>query len=488
MPITSREIKIAIIEDDEDDFFIISDYLRAIEGNKFVIHWCNDYDDALDRIRKRAYDIYLVDYRLGSHTGLELLQEVEKEHSDYDDPIVLLTGKGNRAIDVMAMKSGATDYLIKSELNTEKLERCIRYSLDRSISLKEIKARENKYRNLFEGSNDAVFIADRNLNMGEANQAASLLFAVRRSELSSHNLYDFIKDNDEKELLQQLLAIRDNIRELPIEILSKEKETRSCLLSISVLENTDGKSILYGILHDITSIKRAEASNIQAQKLAANERLMRVLAHEIRNPLNNISLSADQFDMSESDKDLQQNLLDIIKRNCIRINHIISELLDLTKPPELTFQQHTLQEILDECIAMTTDRINLNRITVTKHYPEYPLEISANKSKLMIAFTNILVNAVEAMEAGKGQLNISMSATPEFYHVSIRDNGKGIPEEYLSKLFEPFFTLKKNGIGLGLAASYSIIQSHKAAVQVESKQNAGTNFIISFNRQNGVKA
>jgi signal transduction histidine kinase len=191
--------------------------------------------------------------------------------------------------------------------------------------------------------------------------------------------------------------------------------------------------------------------------------------------------------MSESDKDMQQNLLDIIKRNCIRINHIISELLDLTKPPELTFQQHTLQEILDECIAMTTDRINLNRITVTKDYPEHPLEISANKSKLMIAFTNILVNAVEAMEAGKGQLDISMSATPEFYHVSIRDNGKGIPEEYLSKLFEPFFTLKKNGIGLGLAASYSIIQSHKAAVQVESKENGGTNFIISFNRQNGAK-
>ena len=82
-----------------------------------------------------------------------------------EEPIVLLTGKGNREIDIMAMQSGATDYLVKSELNTEKLERCIRYSLESAHVLKELKDRENKYRNLFEGSKDAVFIADARLNL-----------------------------------------------------------------------------------------------------------------------------------------------------------------------------------------------------------------------------------------------------------------------------------------------------------------------------------
>jgi signal transduction histidine kinase len=74
-----------------------------------------------------------------------------------------------------------------------------------------------------------------------------------------------------------------------------------------------------------------------------------------------------------------------------------------------------------------------------------------------------------------------LSALPNTYNVSIKDNGKGIPEQYMQKLFEPFFTLKPDGIGLGLATSYSIIQSHKGNVQVESKPNVGTNFIISFN-------
>ena len=98
----------------------------------------------------------------------------------------------------------------------------------------------------------------------------------------------------------------------------------------------------------------------------------------------------------------------------------------------------------------------------------------------MIAFTNILVNAIEAMEAGKGELFITITNTPSNYMISIRDNGRGIPSEYLQKLFEPFFTMKKNGIGLGLPAAYSIIQSHKGDIRVESQVNKGAEFIISL--------
>lgn len=107
------------------------------------------------------------------------------------------------------------------------------------------------------------------------------------------------------------------------------------------------------------------------------------------------------------------------------------------------------------------------------------MEILADKSKLKIAFSNILVNAIEAMN-GDGKLAVSLSDSPGGATVSIRDNGVGIAEENLPNLFQPFFTLKKNGIGLGLAASYSIFQSHKASVQVESQLDKGSNFIITF--------
>ncbi len=479
-----QDIRVVIIDDDEDDYFIIADYIKAIEGSNFIIDWCNNYQEAIQKINGREYDIYFIDYRLGSHTGLDLLQAINQ--GEFYDPVVLLTGKGNKDIDVKAMESGATDYLIKSELTTENLERCIRYSLDRAADLKELKARENKYRNLFENSKDAVFIADTDLVMTEVNNAASLLFQCEGNELINRNLFDFIKDDPQKKLLCESFKRKDTINDLPVEIENPSGETKSCLLSLS-FPDTEDEQLVHGILHDITNIKKAELANLQAQKLSANERLMRTLAHEIRNPLNNILLSVDHFTLPyDDDIENQKNLVNIMQRNCVRINHIITELLNLTKPLEMSFQQHSLQDILDESITMTSDRINLQKVTVHKNYPEFPLEISANKSKLVIAFTNIIINAIEAMEAGKGELSVTLSALPNSYNISIKDNGKGVPAEYLQKLFEPFFTMKKNGIGLGLPASYSIIQSHKGDIRVESHVNRGTEFIINLSAENNI--
>ena len=480
--LTAQDIRILIVDDDEDDYFILAEYIKEIEGSKFVIEWCSDYDEALKKIRDRKYHIYFVDYRLGHHTGLELLQEVYSD--EFYDPVVLLTGKGNKDIDIKAMQSGATDYLVKSELNTEKLERCIRYSLDRADDLKELKAREIKYRNLFENSKDAIFIVDENLIFSEANHAASMLFSSKIKELMGKSLYDFIRSEQQGRQVAQLVDGKENINDLKIEIENNRGESIFCLLSLSFIESHDGSYFIHGILHDMTNIRRAEAANLQAQKLAANERLMRTLAHEIRNPLNNIGLSLDYLTVPAGEDESQNDLVSIMQRNCVRINHIITELLDLTKPPELTFQPCSLQEILDESIAISSDRINLQKIEVQKNYAPVPLVIPANKSKLTIAFTNILINAVEAMSGGNGKLSIGAEEFPSRYAVSIKDNGNGIPEEYLPKLFEPFFTLKKNGVGLGLAASYSIFQSHKANVYVESKIDKGTEFVITFNREN----
>ena len=471
-------IRIAIVDDDEDDYLIISDYINAMEDARLQMDWCKDYQTAIEKIQQKEYDLYLVDYRLGNQTGLDLLEASAAMGSNA--PIVLLTGKGNRAIDIQAMQSGATDYLVKADLNTEKLERCIRYSLDRAQSLKELKARESKDRNLFEGSKDAVIIGDEKLNFIELNDAAFLLLGLDKDELSAHNLFEYIKDETQKKQVCESLGKRKSITDIEIQIHS-QNELKLCLLSISFYTDTEDRSLVHAILHDITHIKKAEIANLQAQKLAANERLMRTLAHEIRNPLNNISLAIDQMLVPDEDsKDIQ--IAEIIKRNSIRINKIISELLSLTKPPELVFEKNSLQEILDESIAMTTDRINLQNVKVEKDYANGAYLIQADKPKLIIAFTNILINAIEAMEVNKGQLVVSVNETKDNYSVCIRDNGSGIPAEYIPRLFEPFFTSKKNGTGLGLVASYSIIQSHKGSIQVESEVDKGSSFYITFNK------
>lgn len=476
--LTDREIRIAIIDDDEDDFLIISDYIRGINPTKFTIDWYKDYSSAMEQIRGKSYHLYFVDYFLGNRTGLDLLKDAAA--INFDRPIVLLTGFGNRSIDVSAMLNGATDYLVKSDLTTEKLERCIRYSLERSNFLQELKARETKYRTLFEGSKDAVFIADTELAFSEVNDAANILLQPKNGNLSGSTLYDFVDDMVQKARIRDLVKTSGSINDLEIIIRNNEKGVRNCLLSLNVIQNANLLPVIHGIIHDITDIKKAELANLQAEKLAANERLIRMLAHEIRNPLNNIVLSAEH--LVEEQDNQNRSFVEIIQRNSKRINQIISELLGMATHSELLFDKHSLQEIMDESLDLAADRINLHKIDLEKNYPSSPLLVDADKNKLVIAFTNILINAVEAMECQKGKLFILVEALPEKYLVSIKDNGCGIPQESLSKLFDPFYTSKKNGMGLGLTATYSIIQSHKARIQVESCINKGTHFQISFDK------
>ena len=470
--------KIAIIEDDEDDYLIIKDYITEIEGKSFTVDWFQDYNSAIEAIKNKEYHLYFVDYFLGHKTGLDLLDAAAELNCD--EPIILLTGLGNKAIDIKAMERGATDYLVKNDLSTEKLERCIRYALERSSFLKELKARESKYRTLFESSKDAVFIADDQLNLSEVNDAAVQLLGYSEDELVGRNLREFISEHHLNGKLKPLNE-KSNIEDNEIKIINNNNETRECLLSLAPQRQADDETfMIHGIIHDITKIKKAEIANLQAEKLAANERLIRMLAHEIRNPLNNIILSIDQLLPLEKDE-FQKSFMDIIQRNALRINNIITELLNLAKPSELTLLEHSLQDIMDESIARTTDRIKLQNIHVKKHYPSHPVILKSDKEKLIIVFTNIIINAIEAMNTN-GLLNISITETHDGYEVCIKDNGKGFSKEYQSKLFEPFFTMKKNGMGLGLTVAYSILQSHNARIRAQSKENEGTEFQVSFKK------
>src|SRR6478735_9147835 len=194
-------IKILIIDDDEDDFFITSEYLKQIREYQLQIDWCYRYNDAIQHLHKRKYDMYFVDYRLGAKTGLDFLKEAVR--IGCEEPIVLLTGKGNKDVDIEAMQMGATDYLIKTELTTDKLERCIRYSLERTAYLKALRANEKKFRSIFELSKDAVFIADSSLAFKDMNQATSVLLGYEREELLGLTIYDLVADENDRVLLQR---------------------------------------------------------------------------------------------------------------------------------------------------------------------------------------------------------------------------------------------------------------------------------------------
>jgi PAS domain S-box-containing protein len=480
MPLQDQPIKILVIDDDEDDFFITTDYIKSIEEGNFVIDWCPYYHEALKKIEARQYDIYFVDYRLGPKTGLDLLKQAIELKCE--EPIVLLTGKGNQKVDKEAMEVGAFDYLIKADLNSEKLERCIRYSLERAASVKALRANERKYRNVFEKSKDAIFITDGGLRFRDMNLATSELLGYSRENMLKLTLYDLVAVESLKEKIASELREKGEVLDLEITIIDNMNEKKICILSMSVQhENGDGIYI-QGIIHDITNLKKAEKVTLQAEKLAAAGRLVRTLAHEVRNPLSNIQMSVEQLETTPIQDD-DRVFLEIIDRNSKRINGLITELLNSSRPAEMVYRSVSLQKILDSAVQVALDRMTLKQIHPNVIYPDDASIIQADEEKLKIAFLNILINATEAINTDGGIINIILSSKAQFYRVEISDNGCGIAPENLSKLFEPYFTSKRNGMGLGLASTLNILQAHQCVIDVKSQVGAGTTFIITVPKQ-----
>ncbi len=470
-------IRVLIVDDDEDDFFLTSEYIKAIKGSAFVIDWSYRYKDALERICGREYDIYFIDYRLGAKTGLDLMKEALQNHCE--EPMILLTGKGNQAIDVEAMQAGAIDYLVKGELNTEKLERCIRYSLERTTSMKRLKANERKFRSIFERSKDIVFLADEELIFRDINHVATELLEYDRETLLDMSLYDLLANKLDKQGLRKEILSKGEVDDREIELVTKTNEKVNCILSLSTEVNLTGEKYTQGIIHDITNLKKAEKATLQVEKLRAAGRLVSTLAHEVRNPLNNINLAVDQLYQDTTGD--SKMFLDIVNRNSKRIALLISELLTSSGPAEMVLHKKSLKEILDDTLAVASDRITLKKIKLNVFYDDGEYKIMADAEKLKIAFLNIIINAIEAMIEEKGELTVKIAADDGYHKVVITDNGSGINEENLAKLFEPYFTSKRNGLGLGLAATLNIIQSHKALIDVKSQVGEGSVFTISFN-------
>lgn len=219
------------------------------------------------------------------------------------------------------------------------------------------------------------------------------------------------------------------------------------------------------------------------EKFAATGRMARTIAHEVRNPLTNINLAVDQIKSEMTGPEENTNFLfEMIGRNSNRINQLISDLLNSTKFSELSYNKTSINALLEEALKQAEDRVALTNIEVIRKYSDDICDVKVDKERVKMAMLNIIINALEAME-GKtgGKLWLETKGENDKCKVIIRDNGPGMDNEALSKIFEPYFTSKQKGNGLGLTNTQNIILNHKGDISVESQVNEGTSFIITLN-------
>ncbi len=251
-------------------------------------------------------------------------------------------------------------------------------------------------------------------------------------------------------------------------------------------KNSDNKVIesqkqLQLRIKDLDKVNKELVQMRLDEKFAATGRIARNIAHEVRNPLTNIDLAIGQIQSELPDTEENFSMLfDMVNRNSKRINQLITELLNATRFAELNYKPESINVIIDEALELAKDRITLTHIKIEKNYSFDICNIPADKEKVKIAFLNMIVNAVEAIEGDGGMLTINTRGEAGKCVVEIIDNGIGMDKESLGKLFEPYFTTKQKGNGLGLTNTQNIILNHKGTIEVESTPGKGTTITLRF--------
>ena len=217
------------------------------------------------------------------------------------------------------------------------------------------------------------------------------------------------------------------------------------------------------------------------ERFTSTGRIARVIAHEIRNPLTNIDLSAGHLENDKLGADDKKAFLDIIARNSRRINELINELLSATKFSDLQYEEIRVNDLLDETLNEAIDRAQLGHVHINKNYSSENIWLNVDRSRMEIALLNIIVNAMEAMTGENSLLVLETGEKNGQCIITIRDNGKGMDGETLAKVFDPYFTSKTNGNGLGMTNTQNIILNHKGKIEVVSEEGKGTAFIITLN-------
>ena len=232
------------------------------------------------------------------------------------------------------------------------------------------------------------------------------------------------------------------------------------------------------------SLQRAEASLRRSERLAALGQLTAGLAHELRNPLGTIRASAEMLTKEATRKrpELMSEMAGYIGAEADRMNGLISNFLDFARPLQLRPAIGELRSVLDNVERQLSDLAKHRQVELTVRLDEQPLVFTFDPDLLRLAILNLAQNAIQASAPGS-EVEIHASSTRDTVELSVADHGEGIQQQHLESIFNPFFTTKPEGIGLGLAIVSKIVDEHRGRIRVASEPGSGTTFSITLPRE-----
>jgi PAS domain S-box-containing protein len=409
-------------------------------------------------------------FKKGFPIGHALLQRFLTIPVIVESHIVAVVGVANKATDYDESDIRQLQLLMDAVwkyINKQEAEEALRETTD-------------YLENLFNYANAPIIVWNPEFKITRFNRAFERLTYLTAAEVLGREP-DILFPQDSREASMELIrklakGKRWEVVEIPI--LRTDGTVRTVLWNSATIYAADGVTPVATIAQgqDLTSLKETQGKLLSYERLATIGKVSGSIAHEIRNPLAVIDSSIFYLEKILPDADEKvKTHLNRISTATQRCASVIGALLKLTRPEELRLGSVDLKNLID---IVLTEYCPAG-VTSVNDSISGTVIVKGDQEQLRIAFGNIVRNAVQAMN-GNGTLTVSMRTNEESVEVSIKDNGPGIPPENMDKIFEPLFSTKAKGVGLGLSIAKSIVETHDGKITAASESGRGATFTVSF--------
>jgi two-component system, sporulation sensor kinase E len=334
---------------------------------------------------------------------------------------------------------------------------------------------------IFQSIQEGVIAVDGKARLNYANRAAEQMLGFSQEAVQGRPIQRYIRGIDWERILDLDEGEWSKLVSHEMEVRYPERRfVNFYVVPLAAMESAEKGAVI--ILRDVTLDRRQAASLLESERLNAVRLLAAGVAHEIGNPLNALTIHLQLLDRALKTLPAEQrgalrDLLDVARKEVARLDLIITQFLRALRPAKPNLAPSHVTEVLEDTLALMKQEIENRRVHVEIDAPEPIPRVQLDRDQIKQAFFNIIKNALQAMSDG-GMLRIALSSSDRFAAISFRDTGAGISPKDFGRIFDPYYSTKAEGSGLGLMIVQRIVQDHGGRIDVYSEPGAGTTFTV----------
>jgi len=476
----------------------------------------SDFDSALSILDSHRLDAAIVDIILPRKSGIELLKEVSNREPSI--PVIMITGEPNISQIPEIVRAGAYDFISKPVTKdallkvvskavekkrlldeTRSLQEQVKHHAEQLEMIVARRTRElaeaHKFLNIvLDSSTEYALIAiDKDGLITLFNRGAELIFGYSAEEFKGRRAAELANRDvtqDQTPFLNIARSIASEDRHQS-EMQLRRSDGRWFTASVAITPIREAEEELMGYLivaKDLTAdrlneehLRRMQEQLARNEKIAALGRMAAQVAHEVKNPLAGLRLYSLHLKSKVAGKlaDNEMALVDKIIDGINQLSDTAEQVLSFARTVQLSRRKVDLNRIIKDSLALLEPQLNENGINVNLNLAEPSAIAMLDEVSMRSTLINLMLNSIQAMAQG-GELIVSTAASEETLRLSIADTGCGMTEDQVKNVFEPFYTTKSQGLGLGMSFASKIIEMHGGAVSVESHVNRGTSISIAL--------